>query len=207
VKPRQRSLHAGIDWRQVHERLARLAVADGTQQLSAEQARVVLEERARALARVAAAPASAAEMLEVATFTLGNERYGIETRHVREVARLAEYTPVPGAPDFVLGILNLRGEIVALIDLRRLFGIGQSGTTDTSRVVVLGGSRREFGVLVDAVSEVLHLRADEVFDPPPTAGSPARNCLRGVTREALIILDGGALLQDGRLIIDASDSV
>ena len=91
--------------------------------LSPEKAKAVLDERARALARVPPAAAEASQILEIATFALANENYGVETRYVREVVRLSDYTPLPGAPAFLVGVLNLRGEILALIDLRTFFGV------------------------------------------------------------------------------------
>ena len=195
-----------IDWQEVRGRLTQAAAATAeAERLSPERARVVMEERARALARAPAPAPRAAEVLEVATFSLANERYGIETRHVREVGRLTDYTPVPGAPPFLVGVINLRGEILAVIDLRKFFGVADKGVTDLSRVVVLGGDRAEFGVLADAAHEVLRLRADEVLDPPGSGGSAGREYVRGVTEDALVVLDGAVLLEDGRLHIDQGE--
>jgi purine-binding chemotaxis protein CheW len=195
-----------IAWLQVRQRLARaIAATEESLQLSPERARAVMEERARALARVPAEAPRAAEVLQIAIFTLADERYGIETRFVREVVRLADYTPVPGAPDFLLGVINLRGEIVAVIDLRKFLGVAPRGVTDLSRVLVLGGERAEFGLLADAAEEVLALRADEVHEPPGTVAGIGREYLRGVTTQALVVLDGGVLLQDGRLYIDQDE--
>jgi len=115
----------------------------------AEGRREVLAERARRLARVPADPLRGEEVLELVGFVLGGERYGIESRFVCEVARLSRLTPVPGTPAFVLGITNLRGEILALFDLRHLLGVTADGITDLGRIVVLGVHRREFGLLAD----------------------------------------------------------
>ena len=97
------------------------------------------------------------EVLELVGFVLAGERYGIESRFVREVARLTRFTPVPGTPAFVLGVTNLRGEILALFDLRHLLGIVTEGVTDLGRIVVLGEHRREFGLLADAASDILYV--------------------------------------------------
>ena len=115
----------------------------------------MLEARARQLARVPDEPPRAGEVLELVGFVLAGERYGIESRFVREVARLTRFTPVPGTPAFVLGVTNLRGEILALFDLRHLLGVVAEGVTDLGRIVVLGEHRREFGLLADAASEIL----------------------------------------------------
>jgi purine-binding chemotaxis protein CheW len=161
--------------------------------------------RARALARVPDRPPGPSEVLEVATFTLALERFAIETRYIARVVRLTEFTPVPGAPEFLGGILNLRGEILDLIDLRSLLGIAGSGLTDLSRIIVLGVDRNEFGIMVDAVQEVITLRVDQVFEAPPSGPGSGRLYLRGVTDDARMILDGAALIRDEGLYIDQGD--
>jgi purine-binding chemotaxis protein CheW len=193
----------GFNWQQVRQRLAQaVAATEEASRLSPERARAVMEERARVLARVPPVAASAAESLEVVTFALADERYGIETRHVREVVRLTEYTPLPGAPDFLVGVLNLRGEILALLDVRKFVGVAARGLTDLSCVLVLGGERPEFGVLADETHEVVTLRVEEVHEPPASVVGRGREYLRGVTPDALLVLDGAVLLHDSRLFLD-----
>jgi purine-binding chemotaxis protein CheW len=195
-----------IDWREVHARLEQTAAATREAlRPSAEQAKVVMDERARALARVPHKPPSAAEVVKVAVLSLGTERYALETCYVRRVERLEELTPIPGAPDFLIGVINLRGEILDVFDLRILFGIPVGEVTERSRVVVLGDQRDEFGVLVDAAHEVTTLRLEEVLEPPGSVAGIGRHFLRGVTARTLIVLDGAALLEDSRLFIDQSE--
>jgi len=161
-----------------------------------------MDERARALARAGVEPRPPGEMIEVLVFVLGNETYAIETRWVHEVARFTDFTPVPGAPEFALGITNLRGEVLAVVDLRKFFGVAVKGVTDLSRLVVLGSERAEFGVLADATREVRALRSDEVLETVEPVAGIGRDYLRGVTKDALIVLDGAVLLQDGRLFVN-----
>jgi purine-binding chemotaxis protein CheW len=193
-----------LDWEQVRQRLAQAALEDGSR-LSPERARAVLEERARLLARVPAQTARSGEIVEVITFSVAGERYAVAVRHVREVVRHTEPTPVPGTPDFLAGVVNLRGEIVAVFDLRPFFGLLGSEEVSPSRILVLGGDRIEFGVLADAVHEVLPLRIEDVLPPPDTVGGPGREYLRGVTADMLVVLDGERLLQDRRLFIDVGE--
>src|SRR5688572_32040879 len=122
-----------------------------------DAAREVLEARARQLAQEAVEPPRAGEVLELVGFALAGERDGIESRFVCEVARLTRFTPVPGTPPFVLGVTSLRGEILALFDLRHLLGVVAEGVTDLGRIVVLGEHRREFGLLADFASEILYV--------------------------------------------------
>ncbi len=192
------------DWQQLRRRLGEaVSATEEAAQLSPQRARAILEERAQLLARVLPAPPAPGEVLQVVTFTLGDERYAIETSHVREVVRLGVgHAPLPGAPDFVFGAFNLRGEVVVVLDLRALFGVSSREPTDRSRVLVLGVSRVEAGLLVDDAHEVLSLRRHQLHDPPTSVAGAGRAYLKGVTSAALIVLDGAVLLRDGRLFVD-----
>ncbi len=169
------------------------------------RARAILDERARALARVPPRPPTAAEVIEVAVFVLDDERYAVETGHVRRVVRLDGLTPVPGAPEALAGVVNLRGEVLAVFDLRALVGLPRREPTELTRVVVLGADRDELGILADAAVEVRDLRIDAIHDPPGSVEAPGRPLLRGVTADALIVLDGAALLADPRLVVDQNE--
>lgn len=195
-----------MDWSEVYDRLGR--VAEATRQAldpTPERALALMDERARVLARVPARDPEPSEILEVASFLLAGERYAIETRHITRVVRLTDFTPVPGTPAFLGGVVNLRGEILALIDLRAFFGIVGAGLTDLSRIIVLGRERNEFGIMADRVEEVSTLRVDEVLDAPATLPGGGRAPLLGVTADARIVLDGSALLADPGLYIDQGD--
>jgi purine-binding chemotaxis protein CheW len=199
------SPHPGprFDWDAVRRRLEQAIRSTGqTDRLPPDRARAVLEERARALARPLQVAAPEAATLRLVTFGLANERYAIEARHVREVVRLTGYTPVPGAPDFLLGVMNLRGEVVAVLDLGKFLGAAARGVSDLSRVLVLGGDRPEFGVLADAAHDVVTLPADAIREPPPSVAGIGREYLLGVTADALVVLDAAVLLRDPRLFID-----
>ena len=169
---------------------------------SPERARAILDERARLLACAPAERRAPGEVLETLTFSLGREHYAVASIHVREVVRLVSFTPVPGAPDFVLGVMNLRGEILALADLRRFFGVPRQGLTDLARVIVLGGDHAELGILADETHELLALTIAEILEPPASVAGIDRGYLVGVTKEALIVLDVARLLADPRLFAD-----
>jgi purine-binding chemotaxis protein CheW len=162
----------------------------------------ILDERARRLAAASAdvTIATGAEVLEVATFILSGERYAIETRYIREIVPLADFTPVPRSPSFLFGVVNLRGEVLAVFDLRPLLGLGQGSISDLFRVIVLGRERAEFGVLADAVHEVTTFPTAALFDLPGT--DDRQRYVRGVTTEALVVLDGQLVLNDTQFSID-----
>ena len=149
AQPRDRA--GPIDWRDVHERLQRYErAARESLRPTPERTQLVLEERARALAQIPSRPPSASEVLEVVTFDLGNECYAIATCQVRRVVKREQLTPIPGTSELLVGVINLQGEILAVFDLRVLFGITRQGPTEWSRVVVLGEERDEFGILADS---------------------------------------------------------
>jgi purine-binding chemotaxis protein CheW len=114
---------------------------------------------------------------------------------------------VPGAADFLVGVTNLRGEILPVVDLRRFFGLPDRGLTDQSRVLVLGHDRRDLGVLADETHDVVTLRTDAIFPPSSVAPSGGRTYIRGFTEEAVVVLDGDRLLRDPRLVIDHSEAL
>ncbi len=201
IKQRQ-----AIDWEQVHERLRLAATAmEEVHRISPARAAGVLDERAHRIARIPAQAPEADAVIELILFTLGNECYAVETKCVREILRLKEVTPVPGTPDFLAGITNLRGQILAVFDVRRYFGIAAPDRTEASRVIVLGQERVEFGILADAVHEVVLVRLDALREPPSSVTGNTRDYLRGVTADTVIVLDGAILLNDPRLTIDLGD--
>jgi purine-binding chemotaxis protein CheW len=194
-----------IDWERVRQRLARAARAnEEVGRLSPERARAVMDERARLLARPAAQAESDAAGLDVLAFAAG-ERYGVEARYVREVIRLPGVTPLPGAPEFLVGVVNLRGLILPVMDIRRILGEAAGELAERSWAVVLGEERAEFGLLAEEVEGLTALRADQVREPGATVGDRARGLLRGVTPAGLIVLDGAAWLRDPRLFVEHED--
>ncbi|OGU10060.1 MAG: hypothetical protein A2075_12295 [Geobacteraceae bacterium GWC2_58_44] len=170
------------------------------EQLSLAQRGKLLRERAHRLAREPVAEESG-ERLEVVEFLLGSEHYGIETSFVREVHPLREVTHLPCTPPFVLGIMNLRGEILSVIDLRKFFDLGEPGAAELSKVIVLRCATMEFGILADAVVGVRTILARGVQGGLTTVTGIRADYLKGVTREHLVLLDAGKMLADRRLVV------
>jgi purine-binding chemotaxis protein CheW len=191
-----------IDWAAIREQLERWQAAGRAS--SAQEAGAVLQARARALAKVPAVPPDASEVLTVVRFDLGDEPYAIEARHVRRVVRIDDrsVTPIPGTPEFLAGVINMAGEILAVFDLGRLLGIPRGARSAPAHVLVLGNDDDELGLLADSAHEVASLRIDALLEAPGSLEGFGRDILRGVTADALIVLDGAALLRDPRLFID-----
>ncbi len=134
--------------------------------------------------------ASEDPVLQYVTFRLDDETYGINVMQIQEVLRYTEIAPVPGAPDYVLGIINLRGNVVTVIDTRRRFGLSDSEVTDHTRIVVLEVEGQVIGVLVDSVAEVVYLRQSEIETAPNVGNEESARFIQGVCNKngELIIL-------------------
>ena len=136
-------------------------------------------------------------MLQWVTFRLEGETYGVNVMQVQEVLRYTEIAPVPGAPAYVLGIINLRGNVVTVMDTRRRFGLIQGDVTDSTRIVIVETDRHVVGILVDSVAEVVYLRQSEIENPPNTGQDDSARFIQGVCHkndELLILVELEKLL-------------
>ncbi len=139
------------------------------------------------------------EVLQWVTFQLEDETYGINVMQVREVLRYTEIAPVPGAPDYVLGIINLRGNVVTVIDTRSRFGLNQGEITDNTRIIVIESEHQVIGILVDSVAEVVYLRSSEIDTTPSVGTDESAKFIQGVSNregKLLILVDLNKLLSD-----------
>lgn len=136
------------------------------------------------------------------TFQLDDETYGIDVMQIREVLRSPEISPVPGAPAFVLGIINLRGNVVAIIDTRSRFNLGPREVDDSSRILILEAGDHVVGFLVDSVSEVAELSNGNIEVAPDTGSRDASRFISGLYNRdegLLILIDAARLLSDDEL--------
>ncbi|MEJ2680275.1 MAG: chemotaxis protein CheW [Gammaproteobacteria bacterium] len=134
-----------------------------------------------------------------ATFRLARELYGVNVMRVREVLRYSEITPVPGAGDHVLGIINLRGNVVTVIDARHMFQIECSAVSDRTRIVIVESCEQVIGVLVDSVDEVVDVKLTDIGKPPNVGNEEVQRCFSGVCNhrdDLLIMIDIDQLVQD-----------
>jgi purine-binding chemotaxis protein CheW len=142
------------------------------------------------------------EQIEIIEFTLAHERYALETRHVREVYSLRELTSLPCTPAFVLGVINVRGHIVAIIDLKQFFDLPQGGLTDSTKVILIGDDDGQMGIVVDAVDGVRHMPVSALQPPLPTLTGIRADYLRGVTGERVAVLNAAAIWADPRMVVN-----
>lgn len=165
----------------------------------------VLRERAVALARPQAS--SDAETVDVVVFELSGERYALETAFVREVQALEDLTPLPGVPPFVAGIINLRGEILSVVDLSVFFDLPARGLPERDTLLVLEHGPVRFGVLADALTGIRRVERHGIGASQELPGGVNRQYVRGAMADGLAVLDAVALLGDGGIIVDDSENI
>lgn len=191
-----------IDWTAVRQRVAATQQAlEGDFEPSPEAGEAILQSRARALARVPPAVAGG-DRLEVIEFLVAHETYAIETAFVREVWPLKELTPLPCVPPFVLGIINVRGRIVSVVDIGKFFELPESGLGDLNKVIIVHAETMEFGLLADRIVGVRELRLADLQTALPTLTGIRGDYLKGVTPERRVVLDARKLLADAALVVD-----
>lgn len=191
-----------VNWSEVRRRVEAAAhrLAEEFEPSPAKR-REILEARAKALA--AEPPAAPGPGFEALEFLLAGERYALETHWVREVYPLREFTPLPGTPDFVLGVIHVRGRIVSVLDLKRFFELPAPGLSDLNKVIVLAAGAMEFGILADRIDGVRRILRADVQPPLPTLTGIRAEYLLGVTRTREVVLDGGKLLADPAIVVNA----
>jgi purine-binding chemotaxis protein CheW len=136
------------------------------------------------------------ESHQVLTFVLGNETYGVDILRVQEIRGWSAVTKIPHAPPHVLGVLNLRGSIVPIVDLRMRFSLDRAEYTTVTVIIVVSvisaASRRDFGVVVDGVSDVVDVNTAEVKAAPELGAKGATDYIRGlvpVSERMVVLLD------------------
>lgn len=137
------------------------------------------------------------ELLQLVSFNLGSEEFGVDILMVQEINRMLDITKVPKSPDFVEGVINLRGRVIPIINLRKRFGLPGKDNDKQTRIVVVTIEGKILGLVVDAVSEVLRLPADTIEPPPPMVSGVEAEYINGVGKlddKLLILLDLNKIL-------------
>jgi purine-binding chemotaxis protein CheW len=207
-----------LDWIGLHRRLD-LSQAAMERKLSPgpKEKQEILRARARSLA-LAPAPAtwgkieatSSGLRLDVVEFVLGPEHYGIELSHIREIHALSEFTPLPSTPAFVLGLVNVRGQILSIINIKKLFDLPEKGLTDLNKVIIVHAHhdsyhpsyQMELGILADAILGVRSIAREELHPALPTLTGIRAEYLKGITKDPLVVLDVEKILGDESILVN-----
>lgn len=197
-----RKKQAAVDWGEVRRRLeAAQAAVERIWAPGPEETERILRARAQALARQPRKAEAAEVSLDVVEFILAGERYAVESRFVREVHLLEDLAPLPCTPAFVLGIVNLRGEVLSVIDIKKFFDLPEKGLTDLDKAIVLESGGMRFGLLADAVAGARRVPLAAIQPALPTLTGIRERYLRGVTSERLVVLDADKLLTDEAIVV------
>lgn len=139
-------------------------------------------------------------VLQWGTFRLDDEIYAINVMQIQEVLRYTEITPVPGAPTYVVGIINLRGNVVTVIDTRKRFGLPPGEITDATRIVIVEALKQVVGILVDSVADVIYIRQSEIETTPNVGNEETAKFIQGVchkNEQLLILVDLERMIDGG----------
>ncbi len=162
--------------------------------------RKLLKARAMALAKKPEKK-EADENIEVVEFLLAHEKYAIQSNYICEVYPLKELTPLPCTPQFVAGIINVRGKIISVIDIKKFFELPEKGITDLNKVIVIHNGLMELGILADAVLGASQIPLRDIQPSLPTLTGIRAGYLQGVTKEGLVVLDAEKILSDKKIIV------
>lgn len=173
----------------------------GPEVLAEEVKRAILKARAQALAQGLRHPELAADRVDMLAFTAGYESFAIEASYVREVVPLKELTPVPCSPPFVAGIMNIRGQILSVLDLQIFLRIPTRGFVDRNSVIVLRKAGMEFGLLVVEVLGVSTISASEIQTTIRPVSEFADTFIQGVLLDGVVVLDASRLLGESSIVV------
>ena len=171
----------------------------GEKGVSTEKVQAILEKRAQALAR--ATEVETGETMQFVVFSLANETYGIPTNYVKEVQPLGDVSPVPCTPDFVVGVINIRGSIYSVVDIRQFLGVPEQEVTDLTKVILVDAAGLEVGVLADDVSGSMNIAMAEIKPSLAAQATIKEEYIQGVTKDMLIILNLDTLMRDERVVV------
>jgi purine-binding chemotaxis protein CheW len=191
-----------IDWGAVHRRLQSVSAAiERAVTPSIDEKNSTLKKRATILAREARNNEADEQYLEIVEFLLAQEKYGIETRYIREVYPLKELTPLPSTPPFVLGVVNARGRIVPVVDIKTMFGLPDRGLTDLNKLIIVRANGMELGLLADTIVGVQRVPLKDIQPSLPTLSGIRAEYLKGVTKDRQVIIDPEKVLLDEELLV------
>ncbi len=162
----------------------------------------ILRTRAKALSREIKKESLTQDYLEVVEFVLANEKYGIELNFIVEVYTLKDLTSLPGAPPFILGVISVRGKILTIIDIKKLFELSDKGISDLNKVIIVHAHGMEAGILADVITGVRSIPFDKIQPTLPTLTDIRADYMKGVTGDQLIILDVENIFSDERIIVN-----
>ncbi|MBC2713880.1 MAG: purine-binding chemotaxis protein CheW [Desulfobacteraceae bacterium] len=162
----------------------------------------ILKKRAQKLAQPISIDNKYLTKMAVVEFRISHEIYALELKRIRIIHPLKELTFIPGTPDFIRGVINLRGEIISVVDLKVFFDLPDQGFTNLSQVIILTSDEMEFGILADEILGVAEISKNDIQPSLPTLTGVRQEYLKGVTGNGMVVLDDEKLLSDEKMCIN-----
>jgi len=191
-------------WEKIHRRIEALSQElDG--EMTEEELRDLWYRRSLELSRAPLETGRDSDRLKLVTFRLGRDRYGVTIDMVREIQRAEGITGVPTAPDFVVGVTNLRGSILSVVDIRSFFGLPPVARGPKSRILVVEGGGLTVGLVVERVEEISDVKTTEIKPPLSFNKGIKEDYIRGIVThrgEMLIVIDLKKILENPRLVVE-----
>ncbi|MBF0449983.1 MAG: purine-binding chemotaxis protein CheW [Candidatus Magnetomorum sp.] len=166
-----------------------------------ETTKMVLKKRAKDLAIQKDKKDNVGASIEVVIFVLSQEKYAIELNYIREVYPLKDLTPLPCTPSFVSGIINVRSQIVSIIDLKKFFDLSDHDSDSNQRIIILHSQKMEFGILADAIIGVKSIPLKTIQMSMLTLQGIGADYIKGVTENRTVILDAEKMLTDPKIVV------
>ncbi|MDA3943371.1 MAG: chemotaxis protein CheW [Bacteroidetes bacterium] len=140
--------------------------------------------------------------LSVIGFYLHPEMYAIDYDYVKEVKTVIEITSIPGTPDFIMGIINFRGNMLSVVNLKTFFGLKEKGLTEFNKLIIIGKGNFEFGIMTDGILGNLRLDQHKLSAPPLTLSESGSAFVKAISAEGIILLDTEKILNSKQLLIE-----
>jgi purine-binding chemotaxis protein CheW len=191
-------------WKEMHEKIEALS-GEMSASITEEELQDLWYRRALELSRSQADEKGESGGLKMITFRLGSDRYGVALDLVREIQRTGRITPVPTAPDFVTGIVNLRGSILSVIDIRVFFGLPAVVINEKTRILVVENKGLRLGILVERVDEITDIDVNGIKPPLSLDKGITEDYIKGIVThggDMFIIIDLERILKNPRLIVE-----
>jgi purine-binding chemotaxis protein CheW len=206
LKTKDNKVRSPIDWEGIRKKieLTTARILENGDELKTQDKVKIFKARAKNLARETddEKKGITGETLDIIEFLLDDERYGIEASYIREIYPLKELVFIPGTPSFILGITNVRGKILSIIDIKKLFGLPPKGLSELDKVIIVKNGAMELGIHADSVIGMRSIANEELQPPLTTLTGVCAKYLKGITGEQIAILDIKELLSDKNIIVN-----
>ncbi|MEI8049568.1 MAG: chemotaxis protein CheW [Bacteroidota bacterium] len=163
---------------------------------------VILKERARKLSKaLVSEDESSLQGLTMTGFYMAPDHYCFESHLLREVLSLKDLTFIPGVPDFIEGIINLRGQIMSVMNLRKFLDLRETGIYEQNKIIIVSHKGNEAGILVDRIDEMFRVPASEIDAAITGFGGKGAEFVKGITKNGVIVMDFETLMESNKIFV------